>query len=821
MTDSVAPSPRPRGPGRARTAWALAAVGAGVLLQPPGSFPQHRSTALLDAHDRLLGATVARDGQWRFPESDSVPYRFREAAIAAEDARFRIHPGVDPVAIARAVRDNSRPHRRIQGGSTITMQVARMLRRAHGAAPDRTLGAKIAEAWLALRLEWWRDKDRILSMWASNAPFGGNVVGLEAASWRWYGTAPEELTWGQCATLAALPNAPSQLLGSVGGREALLARRAAILGRLRTKGLIDSAEGSIAIHEPLPEHPHRLPDLAPHALARVAKVAPGRRWTSTIDLDLQTEVLRLARSRLRDLSLLDVDGLAVVVAEIPGGDSLPLLRAWIGDAGTGAVDLAWAGRSTASTLKPFLYGLLLEQGRILPRQWLLDVPSRWRDYRPQNASGRFEGVVPADEALARSLNVPWVRELDALGIEPFLGLLRRAGFRRLHRTSEGYGLPIVLGGAEASLMELAGAYAGLARGGVSASFDFARSGVRRLVVGGPPSEGELPPRTPAEALALADRTMSSPPNARRFLSDAASWLVLEALRRPGRIEEEEAWRAYAHGRPLAWKTGTSFGFRDAWTIAVRPRWVVAVWAGDPRGAGRPHLWGSTATAPLAFRIQPLLPHRGSPGWFAAPSDLRSVEICPTTGWRRSTACPAGATVGAPRAGANAPLDPWHRPASFDPTGTWRVHSGCEDPHRTVRRTILEVPPAAEALARQERPGFLPDPPPWREGCAPSNLVDRLQILIPEEGSRIVLPLDIDGSVQKLAIQVGHRDPAASIRCFLDERDLGASDRFRDFLVRPDPGPHEVLCQDADGARARARFQVEWSEKASRSAGPSR
>jgi len=813
VTETVPTAARSR---RRIAAWAIAALAAAFLLRPPGSFPQHRSTALLDAHGRLLGATVAHDGQWRFPDADSVPSRFREATIAAEDARFAIHPGIDPLAIARAAYDNFRPHRRIQGGSTITMQVARMLRRSRGAAPGRTLAAKIAEASLALRLEWWRDKESILALWASNAPFGGNVVGLEAASWRWYGTPPEELTWGQCATLAAIPNAPSQLLGSASGRAALLARRAAILERLRAKGLVDSAEISIAAHEPLPEHPRRLPDLAPHALARLAKVAPGRRWTSTLDLDLQTEILRLARSRLQDLSLLDVRGLAVVVAEIPGGDSLPLLRAWIGDAGTGAVDLAWAGRSTASTLKPFLYGLLLDQGRILPRQWLLDIPSRWRDYRPQNASGRFEGVVPADEALARSLNVPWVRELDGLGIEPFLGVLRRAGLRRLHRTAEGYGLPLVLGGAESSLLELAGAYAGLARGGVASSFELAHSGDRRLVVGGPPSEGELPPRSPPEALALADRAMSSPPRFRRFLSEGASWLVLEALRRPGRIEEEEAWRAYAHGRPLAWKTGTSFGFRDAWTIAVRPRWVVAVWAGDPQGAGRPLLWGSTATAPLAFRIQPLLPHRGEPGWFPAPRDLRSVEICPTTGWRRTDDCPAGTTVLAPAVGANAPLDPWHRLASFDPSGTWRVHSGCEDPHRSVRRTILELPPAAEALARQERPGFLGEPAPWRSGCAPPSLEERLQILIPEDGSRIVLPLDIDGTVQKLAIQVGHRDPGASVRCFLDEQDLGTSDRFRDFLVRPDPGAHEVLCQDENGARARARFQVEWSEKASRS-----
>lgn len=796
-------------------AWILAAACVGALLRPPPRFPENRSTALFDAHGRLLGATTAPDGQWRFPDADTVPWRFRRAILAAEDRRFLLHPGIDPLAVARAVRDNFRPHHRLQGASTVTMQVARLLRRARGADGRRGVAAKLAESWLALRLELWLRKETILALWASDAPFGGNVVGLDAASWRWYGTSPEDLTWGQCATLAALPNAPSHLLGAASERAALLRRRAAILGRLRVEGAIDSAEWSLAMAEPLPEHPRALPRHAPHALAWMARIAPGRRWTTTLDLDLQAEALRLARARLQELSMAGVRGLSLLVVEVPGGDSLPMLRAWIGDAGGGDVDLALAPRSTASTLKPFLYGLLLDQGRILPRQWLLDIPSRWGDYRPRNASGTFEGVVPADEALARSLNVPWVRELEALGIAPFLSLLRRAGFGHLHRSSEGYGLPIVLGGAEANLLELAGAYAALGRGGVASSIAFASSGSRRVVLGGPPLDGQAPPASPREADRIAERAALDEPRSERILSQGAAWSVLEALRRPGRIEEEEAWRAFAQGRPLAWKTGTSFGFRDAWTVAVRPRWVVAAWAGDPQGAGRPQLWGSTATAPLVFRVQPLLSYRGAPRWFAAPDDLVPVEICPETGWRRAAPCAAGTTVLAPKAGAAAPLDRWHRVRPFDASGTLRVSSSCEDPHATVSKSVLELPPAAEALAREEKPGFLPDPHPWREGCSPVDQEERLQILIPENGSRIVLPRDIDGSVQKLAIQVGHRGRDAAIRCFLDDQDLGISERFRDFLARPRPGTHVVLCQDDAGSQDRVRFEVRWSERALR------
>jgi len=783
------------------------------VMRPPGSFGENRSTAILDVHGRLLGATVASDGQWRFPDADSIPWKFRTTLLAAEDQRFLAHPGVDPFAVARAVRDNFRLHRRLQGASTLTMQVARLLRRSQGIAPQRVLWAKLSEALLAIRLETWYRKSTILGFWCANAPFGGNVIGLEAASWRWYGTPPEDLTWGQCATLAALPNAPSRLLGTPQGREALVRRRDAILARLRGQGMLDATEWSLARSEPLPERPHNLPDFAPHALARLARVAPGTRWTTTLDLDLQTEVGRLAKSHLSELSLQGVKGLSVMVVEVPGGDTLPKLRVWIGDAGNQSVDLALAPRSSASTLKPFLYGLLLDQGHILPKQWLLDIPSRWGDYRPLNASGHFDGAVPADLALSRSLNVPWVRELHEIGIEPFLGLLRRAGMGHLHRDAEGYGLSLILGGAETSLCELACAYTAFARGGVAAPFEIGRAGKRSLYLGGPPAEGQLPPRSLEEATRQSDEAMDHPGPPRRILSREASWTVLEALRRPGRIEEEVAWKAFAGARPLAWKTGTSFGFRDAWTVAVRPRWVVAVWVGDPNGTGHPGLWGSTSAAPLAFRIQPMLPSAGTLRWFPAPVGMVSVEVCPTTGWRRSSACPAGETVLAPPAGRAAPLDPWHHLEAFDASGAWRVRSTCADPHTTVQRSVLELPAAVEALLRVGNPTLLPESPPWRAGCDPSDLGGEIQILVPEAGSHIVLPRDIDGSVQKLAIQVGHRQRDAAVRCFLDETDLGVSQRFRDFLVQPAPGAHTILCQDDAGSQARVRFTVEWSDRA--------
>jgi len=637
-------------------------------------------------------------------------------------------------------------------------------------------------------------------------------VGLEAASWRLCGKAPESLSWGESAALAALPNSPSRL-ASPSGRDALRRRRDWILGRLLHTGEIDSMEWSLARSEPLPGSSRSLPVRAPHLAQLVRKLGPGHDWNSTIDGTLQEEVARASVEHLRGLRGIGVRSLAVIVVELPPG-APPAVRAWIGDAAAHAgdsasVDLVVSPRSTGSTLKPFLYALALDQGRILPRQWLLDVPARWGDFRPSNSDGTFSGMVPADVALARSLNAPWARVLQEMGAGPFLGLLRRGGGRHLFRSPEAYGPPLVLGGGELSLAELATLYSMLGSGGLARPLELAHSAAGPLRVPGPGSDQG------SADLATAHRkfleAFLEKGRDEQILSPGAAWLALEALRKPGRIEEEYAWKAFSGGRHLAWKTGTSWGQRDAWAVGVTPRWVVAVWAGNPGGEGRPGLWGSQVAAPLMFRLFPLLSDSGAPSWFSRPTDLVPVEVCPETGWRRSPLCPPGTTVLAPVSGRQSPLDRWHRQIHLDSSKQFRVDGTCESVHRMTPASWLVLPPAADAYLCLSSPGIVPPLPAWRDGCHPATGVDDLEILVPEEGAHLTLPLDLDGKRQRLVVEIRDRR-RLPVHCFLDGTDLGLSGPLPTWAVQPNPGPHALLCEDSEGSRTTTRFEIDWSSR---------
>lgn len=786
-----------------------------MLVLPRPLFPDVYSTSLHDRHGALLGAFTASDGQWRLAAGDSVPERFSRCVLAAEDSRFRFHLGIDPLSVARALRVDLRRRRAVQGGSTITQQVARLSRRAWGFHGHRGLWEKGLEALWAVRLETTWSKREILAQWAAHAPFGGNVVGLEAAAWRWYGKAPESLSWGEAASLAALPNSPARL-GSAGGQGPLRARRDWILLRLLRRGEIDSMEWSLARSEPLPGAARPLPSRAPHLAELVRAQGAGRDWRSEIDGALQDDIARCAADQLRDLRGIGARSLSVVALELVPGKA-PAVRAWIGDAAahdgaSAPVDMVLAPRSTGSTLKPFLYALALDQGRILPTQWLPDVPARWGDFRPRNSDGTFSGMVPADQALARSLNVPWARVLEEMGPASLLGMLHRSGARHLFRGPDAYGVPLVLGGGELCLAELAGLYAMLGNMGSASPLDLAHSGKMALRVPGPGEDVGYPSLRQAHEAFLA--AFQDPGRTERILSPEAAWLSLEALRKPGRIDEEESWKAFSGGRPLAWKTGTSWGQRDAWAIGASPRWVVGVWAGNPGGEGRPGLWGSHAAAPLLFRLFPLLPDSGSSRWFQRPANLQAVEICPETGWRRSSLCPAGTFVWAPAAGRTAPLDKWHREVHLDSTGLVQVDGACEPPHRQVVGSWLVLPPAADAYLRETHPDLVPRLPPFRSDCREADGSDAIDILVPENGARLTLPLDLDGQRQKLVVELRHRR-SLPVRCFLDGADLGLSTLVPVWAVQPRPGTHELLCEDAQGVRASSRFSVDWSEEGSR------
>jgi penicillin-binding protein 1C len=415
-------------------------------------------SSVLEARDgQLLTASIADDGQWRFPQTDSIPTRFEEALITFEDRRFYYHPGVDPISMARATYQNLKEWKVVSGGSTITMQVIRLSR---SPAP-RTIFEKCIEIILATRLEVAYSKKEILALYASHAPFGGNVVGLDAACWRYFGRSSKQLSWAEAAMLAVLPNAPS-LLHPGKNRDILKKKRDGLLDKLYRAGKIDSLTCVLSKHEMIPAKPQALPLFARHLLGRMKKEGLSQRKVrSTVDYNLQHRIEAKLQDYHERLKANQIYNGAVLVLDINSGETL----AYAGNVyGSGQykgyeVDIITSRRSTGSILKPFLFAACLDDGMILPGTLLPDIPVMMNGFAPRNFSKEYDGAVPADHALIRSLNVPSVFLLKDYRYEKFYSLLKNIGFTTLRQSPDHYGLSLILGGAEGTLWDITGMYA--------------------------------------------------------------------------------------------------------------------------------------------------------------------------------------------------------------------------------------------------------------------------------------------------------------------------------------------------------------------------
>jgi penicillin-binding protein 1C len=785
----------------------LAALG--LLSAACGSFPDPLegaawSTALLDGEGDLLGARIATDGQWRFAPEGKVNARYEKALLEYEDRRFRLHPGVDPAALLRAAWQLARSRRVVSGGSTITMQTVRLLRAGmlgSGAAPPaagrRGLPSKIAEILGALRLEASLPKDRILRLYASAAPFGGNVVGLEAASWRWLGRGSGDLSWADAALLAVLPNDPA-LVHPGSRREELKVKRDALLARLARRGALDREQYELALLEPIPAAPVELPRLAPQLVdrARGREGGAGGRAAASIvrtSLDRSTQVqaqaildrgvARYSGNGILNGACLVVDLETGRVLAYAGNSSAPATSS-----SSPFVDLVRARRSSGSLLKPFLFAAMLESGELLPGTLVWDLPTSVRGYVPENDSRKYSGAVPAREALARSLNVPAVRELRAFGVDRFAALLRGLGVSTLFRPASEYGLPLVLGGAEVTLWEITALYAGLARTALSKP--------------GPGRERAFAPPTWLASGEAVDPRGAAGPTAANPYSAASAWLTLEALVEVARPGEEGAWQEYASSSRIAWKTGTSFGFRDAWSIGVTPRYAIGVWIGNASGEGRPELRGILTAAPILFELFSSLP---SSGWFPRPdAELATVRACARSGQLAGPSCEETVYSAVPAAGAASAPCPYCRKVALNASGTRRV-TVPETPIAKVRyENRFVLPPAAEWFYRKSHYEYKPLPPfEGRSGSRPE--ARSFSILAPGSGSILYVPVELGGELGQLVFEVAARDPATTLYWHLDESYLGSTTRDHRIECRPAPGRHLLTVMDEAGNMDQASF----------------
>ncbi len=758
---------------------------------PRHLFKMPLATVIEDARGNLLSARIANDGQWRFPSIDSLPQKFQVCVRVFEDRRFWQHPGVDFRALVRAFRQNIRERRIVSGASTINMQVIRLSR----ANPPRNLGQKILEILLAIRLEVAYPKEEILQLWADNAPFGGNVVGLEAASWRYYGKASALLSWAEAATLAVLPNSPA-LIHPGRNREALTEKRNRLLGSLLTLGELDQQSYELAISEPLPGAPLPLPSLAPHLLQHIAATNGPGRWIVSIDGQLQQRLLRLARQQQLRLAGNGINNLAVLIMDTESGRVLAYLGnlSELAKEHSPQVDLIQAPRSPGSLLKPLLYSLAVQQGVILPQELLPDIPSVFGGFRPENFHESYSGAVPAHQALARSLNIPFVHLLKKYGVAPFHNALREWQFEYINHGPDHYGLSLILGGCEVSLWQATAWY----------------GSIGRMLLHQQTFQGQYDPkdwRLPDYLHQLPQTTAPQLQNAPGLVGAGAAWATIQALETLERPDSEGDWEAFNSSHRMAWKTGTSFGFRDAWAVGLDPQYTIGVWVGNADGEGRPGLVGVQAAAPLLFAARQLLPGT-TKGWFEAPlNDLTPALICQQSGMLARSFCPADSVL-IPVRKSGGEICSQHELIYLDQAGS-RVSQQCLGSNETPQATAWFVLPSLQAYYyRQQHPTYTPLPP-WRSDCRPAfEGTPRMQWIYPTQATRIKIPRNWKGEAEAVIFSVAHRQSDATIHWHLDGTYLATTQQLHTLELRPSAGAHQLTLIDQDGQRLSRKIFIE-------------
>lgn len=731
-----------------------------VTCLPAKPFSKPTATVLLDTNGKLLGARIASDGQWRFPVVDSVPFRLKTCLLEFEDKRFYQHAGVSLRGIARAFYQNLKEHRRVSGGSTLTMQTIRMMEE----NPARTYTQKIREIVLALRLECSYSKEEILEMYVSNAPFGNNVVGLNAASWRYFDRPPHLLSWSEAATLAVLPNAPG-LIYPGRNQDQLLAKRNRLLKRLVDEKRLSEEEYNLALLENLPLAPRPLPHLANHVLDREMKQGKkGQMIPSTLDFHYQEQAEILLNRHSTWLKENQIFNGAVVIRSLKTGENIVYLGNSHQEQAEHApfVDCASAPRSTGSIWKPFLYLSALEEGYISPKSILPDVPSRFGAFSPENYSGQFQGMIPADEALIKSLNIPMVHLLNQFGVSPFYQKLKQLGITTLASGPKHYGLSLILGGAETKLTELVEVYGNL-------------------------------------ALQLKGKRTSQ-----KSFSKKAIYETFTAMTSVVRPEDEQGWAHYAHAQKIAWKTGTSHGFRDAWALGVTPDYVVGVWIGNADGEGRPGLIGSKAAAPLLFDLFRLLP--SSNHWFQDPhEETEPVLLCQESGYLASAECPHTYTPRLPKAKNQLKECSYHQSFWLNQQGK-RATALCSSLADLHVDTFLVLPPEIEHYYLLSHPNYRLLPP-FEKECETTNNQRNFGILYPKNKSSILIPVGFGNEREKLVVELNHRYPEQRIFWHLDDQFIGETRDIHQLFIDPQKGKHQLLAVDENGLRQKIEFTV--------------
>jgi len=747
-----------------------------IIPLPNPFFNSDYSLVIKDEKGIVLRVFLNEDEQWFLPPEDSItiPEKLKKAVITYEDQYFYWHPGVNPVSLARAIYQNISERRIVSGASTISMQVARIRN-----GKERSYGQKIREMFQALKINLYYSKDEILNLYLNHAPYGGNIIGYRTASKRYFDKEPRELSWGEATTLAVLPNAPG-LVSPSANKKLLQVKRNQLLKKLLIKNVIDLETYNLAIIEPLPEKEYRFKVVAPHLAQQIKNNFPSEKIiTTTIDFKLQEYLEQVVKQYVAFQRRLGVKNGAILVVETKTGK----VKAYVGSQGffdfegLGQVDGVMASRSSGSLLKPFLYALSIDEGIIIPQTLLKDVPSYFDAFSPNNADEKFNGIVTAKEALIRSLNVPAVRLLNTYGVYQFYSFLQNAGISTLFRSAEDYGLPLIIGGAEIKAWDISMLFRGLAnRGSFSPNYFLSSDSIR------------INEKTP------------------QLISPGSCYLTLEMLNELKRPGAEYYWDQYQNQRPIAWKTGTSYGHKDAWAVGVSPQWTIAVWIGNFDGEGNKNLSGPGSAGPLLFDIFNLLPVDPNQKWFEkVEMDFKEVTICKETGFLAGDYCDEKELVKVPIYMNPLRLCPFHQNIFLDENENYAVCSYCWKSGYHEKHFL--VYPADVVHYLRQRGQIIEKIPEHNPLCNKRSGINPLEFLYPTDSALIQIPRDFDGQYQKIISKIAHQSPEKNVFWYLDDFYLGSTKENHSKAIELRKGWHEIMVIDEDGFKDKVKIYV--------------
>jgi penicillin-binding protein 1C len=720
----------------------------------------------------MANAFLTPDDKWRMKtELLEISPLLQKTIIAKEDRWFWYHPGINPVSVVKALFQNAMRGRRMSGASTITMQVARALE-----PRRRTVFAKAIETFRALQLEWKYSKREILQLYLNLLPYGGNIEGVKTASLLYFGKAPDHLSLAEITALSIIPNRPSSLM--IGKNNNLIVQeRNKWLHRFAEAQVFSKKEIEDALREPLTATRTAVPHFMPHLSYKLKTFSKNHVVATTIDLNTQLKLEKLTADYVRTLRLKNIRNAAVIVLDNKTGNVV----SYIGSAGFkdtvdgGQVNGAAAVRQPGSTLKPLLYGLCMDQGLLTPKTIINDVPVAYGGYAPENYDQQFNGPVTMEYALEHSLNIPAVKSLSLLGKDALINTLIAADFQQIAQHRNGLGLSMALGGCGATLEQLTALFSAIANEGVYQPLHFLQQEKRSLE--------------------------------KRLLSPAASYLLTETLSKVARPDFPINWQATEHMPKIAWKTGTSYGRRDAWSIGYNKQYTVGVWVGNFAGFGVPELSGANTATPLLFKIFNTIDYNSNSSWYTPPSDWAVRKVCAETGLPPGPDCSNQVLDDyIPLVSSTTPCQHL-REIKIAAGGKVSYCNNCGPEYGYTKKLFKNIAPELQAYYRTHHIAYEPIPP-HNPDCEKVFRGDGPSITSPQQGSEYYITKT---APEPLQLTANAAADVSRLYWYINDRFYKATAVGEKAFFVPEEGPVKISCTDEWGRNRNITIQVRYAD----------